>query len=90
MTLNLTPELEQLVQAKMQSGRFSSASEVVTEALRLMEEHAEARVIRLEELHRHIDQSLAEHQRGEGVDGETFMKNLLDDLDSREKRPKAG
>jgi hypothetical protein len=31
MNVHLTPELEQLVQAKVQSGRYNSASEVVRE-----------------------------------------------------------
>ncbi len=38
MNVHLTPELEQLVQTKVQSGRYNSASEVVREALRLMEQ----------------------------------------------------
>jgi antitoxin ParD1/3/4 len=39
MTLNvsLTPQLEELVRQKVTSGRYSSASEVVREALRLMD-----------------------------------------------------
>ena len=39
MNVSLTPELEQFVSAKVQSGRYNSASEVVREALRLLEEH---------------------------------------------------
>ncbi len=35
MTVSLTPELEQFVSAKVGSGRYNSASEVVREALRL-------------------------------------------------------
>ena len=36
MNVNLTPQLEELVRAKVASGMYSSASEVVREALRLM------------------------------------------------------
>ena len=39
MNVSLTPELEQYVSAKVESGRYNSASEVVREALRLLEEH---------------------------------------------------
>ena len=35
MNVSLTPELEKLVNAKVESGRYNSASEVVREALRL-------------------------------------------------------
>lgn len=37
LNVNLTPELEALVRAKVDSGRYGSASEVVRDALRLME-----------------------------------------------------
>jgi antitoxin ParD1/3/4 len=36
MTVSLTPELEKFVSAKVGSGRYNSASEVVREALRLL------------------------------------------------------
>ena len=38
MNVSLTPELEKFVDKKVGSGRFSSASEVVRTALRLLEE----------------------------------------------------
>ena len=38
MNVSLTKELEQLVNEKVKSGRYLSASEVVREALRLLEE----------------------------------------------------
>lgn len=34
MNISLTPELEKLVQAKVQSGLYNNASEVIREALR--------------------------------------------------------
>ncbi len=43
MNVSLTPELEKFVSAKVGSGRYNSASEVVREALRLLEEHDSAR-----------------------------------------------
>ena len=36
MNVSLTPELEKFVSAKVETGRYSSASEVVREALRLL------------------------------------------------------
>jgi antitoxin ParD1/3/4 len=38
MNVNLTPQLEELVRSKVASGMYTSASEVVREALRLMDE----------------------------------------------------
>ncbi len=37
ISISLTPELLGLVKAKVESGRYTSASEVVREALRLLE-----------------------------------------------------
>src|SRR5262245_337395 len=83
MNVHLTPELEQLVQQKVQSGRYNSASEVVREALRLMEQRDEVRSVQLQQLRARIDEGLAEAERGDGVDGETFMQGLISDLDTR-------
>ena len=49
MNVSLTPELERFVSAKVEAGRYSSASEVVREALRLLEEHDQNRAGRLGE-----------------------------------------
>ena len=90
MNVNLTPELELFVQNKVQSGRYNSASEVVREALRLMEQKDEVRSIQLQELRNRIDKGLAQAERGEGVDGEVFLQGLIDDLDNRESKRKTG
>jgi antitoxin ParD1/3/4 len=47
MNVSLTTELEKFVSAKVESGRYNSASEVVREALRLLEEHDQARSVQL-------------------------------------------
>ncbi|MBD3560548.1 type II toxin-antitoxin system ParD family antitoxin, partial [Planktothrix sp. FACHB-1355] len=43
MNVSLTPELEKFVQEKVKSGRYLSASEVVREALRLLQEQDQIR-----------------------------------------------
>jgi antitoxin ParD1/3/4 len=58
MNINLTPQLEELVRQKVSSGRYTSASEVVREALRLMEEQDRLRAMKLEQLRRDIREGL--------------------------------
>ena len=60
MTLNvsLTPHLEAFVHDTVSSGRFGSASELVRTALRLLEEHEQARTLRLEWLRQEIQKGL--------------------------------
>jgi antitoxin ParD1/3/4 len=86
VNVHLTPELEQIVQNKVQSGRYNSASEVVREALRLMEQKDELRAIQIQEFRKRIDRGLAEAHGGELADGEIFMQGLLNDLDFQEAK----
>lgn len=58
MNVNLTPQLEDLVRSKVSSGLYSSASEVVREALRLMGEQDQLRQAKLDELRREIRKGL--------------------------------
>lgn len=41
MTVSLTPELEKFINGKIESGQYSSASEVVREARRLLQDQLE-------------------------------------------------
>ena len=66
MNVSLTPELEKLVNKKVESGRYTSASEVIREGLRLLEEHDELRRIKLETLKREIARGVESLERGEG------------------------
>lgn len=90
MNVNLTPELEQLVQSKVKTGRYNSASEVVREALRLLEEHDQIRRMRFQEIRRRIREGWDSLRRGEGVDGEEFMAQLEAELPAPAKSRKAG
>jgi antitoxin ParD1/3/4 len=54
MNVNLTPQLEELVRSKVSSGMYRSASEVVREALRLMDEQDRLRQAKLDELRRDV------------------------------------
>ena len=58
MNVNLTPQLEEMVRAKVSSGLYTSASEVVLEALRLMEERDRDREAKLQALRREVRKGL--------------------------------
>lgn len=58
MNINLTPQLQELVREKVSSGRYNSASEVVREALRLMEQQDRLTAVKLEQLRRDIRQGV--------------------------------
>ncbi len=65
MNISLTPELEQLVKQKVESGMYHSASEVIREGLRLLKEQDELRSVRFEDLRREIGEGIASLNRGE-------------------------
>ena len=48
MNVSLTPELEKIVAERVASGRYASASEVIREALRLLEERDQLNQLRQE------------------------------------------
>ena len=87
MNVSLTPELERFVQEKVHSGRYTSASEVVREALRLLEEHEKVRAAQLAEFHEEIDRRLASLEHGEGINGATAQAQLRQRSHARRQLP---
>lgn len=86
MNVSLTPELEQFVQTKVQSGRYNSASEVVREALRLLDDHERARAAQLAEFNQELGRRLASPDRGEGADPTEVRKSLQRKSEERRNR----
>lgn len=86
MNVSLTPELEKLVADKVKSGRYNSASEVVREALRLLEEQDQIRTLRLEEVRKKIAAGLEALDRGEGIDGEEAFEQLRQKSEARRRQ----
>ena len=76
MNVSLTPELERMVQDKVASGMYYSASEVIREGLRLLQERDTLKQYRLEELRREIQRGVSQADRGELIDGEEVMEEL--------------
>jgi antitoxin ParD1/3/4 len=76
LNVSLTPALEQFVQARVASGRYQTASEVVREGLRLLEERESEREAALEELRAKIRRGAGQAGRGELVDGETVFEEI--------------
>jgi antitoxin ParD1/3/4 len=87
MNVSLTPELEKFVSAKVGSGRYNSASEVVREALRLLEEHDSARAAQLAEFNEELGRRLASLDRGETVDPAEARARLQRKSADRRKPP---
>jgi antitoxin ParD1/3/4 len=88
MNVHLTPELEQIVHSKVESGNYSSASEVVREALRLMNERDQLKAIQREEFQKKISAGLESARTGRLLDGEEVFARLEAELDAIESKSK--
>ncbi|NOY85526.1 MAG: type II toxin-antitoxin system ParD family antitoxin [Nitrospirae bacterium] len=73
-SVTLGNHFEGFIATKINEGRFESKSEAVRAALRLLEE----RESKLDLLRKKLATGETQLDQGEGVDGETFMNELID------------
>jgi antitoxin ParD1/3/4 len=66
MNVSLTPELNQFIADKVESGLYSSASEVIREGLRLLKQYDEVQRVKLQQLREDIRQGLESLDNGKG------------------------
>ncbi|MCP4654598.1 MAG: type II toxin-antitoxin system ParD family antitoxin [bacterium] len=85
LNVSLTPKLSEFVATTVASGRYLSASEVVREGLRLLEERELLRQAGLEEARKKIAAGLASLDRGEGIPGEEVFAEIETRLSRLEK-----
>jgi antitoxin ParD1/3/4 len=86
MNVSLTRELDKFIAAKVASGRYTSASEVVREALRLLEEQDRTRAARLEEFNCELQRRLDSLDRGKFVTAEEAWRGIQERSRQRRKR----
>jgi antitoxin ParD1/3/4 len=85
MNVSLTPELERRIVEKVESGLYTSASEVVRESLRLLFAAEELKEQRRERLRADIRLGLEQLDRGQGIPGEQVLADVTDRLESRRR-----
>ena len=85
MHISLTPELESRVKAKVETGLYNNASEVIREALRFMETHEDwIHEIKLTRLREQLKVGINQLDRAEGiaVESQSALDTLFDDIKS--------
>ncbi|WP_373528002.1 type II toxin-antitoxin system ParD family antitoxin [Nostoc sp.] len=80
MSITFSPEQEQIIQVLLATGQFKNVDEVNQTALRLLAEETLSQQVWLEETRTKIDEGIASLEKGEGIDGETFVNQLLTQL----------
>jgi antitoxin ParD1/3/4 len=76
MNISLTPELERMVDERVKTGRYASASEVIREGLRLLEEQEQLKLQRLASVRQRIDRGLEQLDNGRGIPGDEARARL--------------
>jgi len=80
MSITLKPEQTAMIQELMADGSFQNADEVLQAALVLLVAERKAHLELLDETRHKVDEGIAALDRGEKVDGETFVNGLLKQL----------
>jgi antitoxin ParD1/3/4 len=85
LNVSLTPELEAIVQTKVASGHYTSASEVVGEALRLMADRDALESICRDDIRLKISQGMASLKSGKSRDGEAVFNAIEDEMSALDR-----
>lgn len=76
MDISLPPELARFVNEGVSSGRYARVSDLIADAVRLLQEREQERAARLEALRSDIDKGIASLERGDGVAGDEVFARL--------------
>jgi antitoxin ParD1/3/4 len=76
INVSLTPYFEEFIDAKVKSGLYNSASELVREALRVFVEHLHVQEIRRQQMESKIDDGRASLKAGKGIPMERVKQNM--------------
>ena len=86
MNVSLTPELEQIVDQKVKSGMYNSASEVVREGLRLLQQRDDMHKEKLNALRAEIQKGIDDLEAGRYRDGAEAMAEIKERLMQRKSQ----
>jgi len=86
MSVGSDPELESLVHRNVETGRYASASEVVREALHLMEERDRVQEMQMASIREQIAAGMVSLRAGRANDGEDFMASIERELANLERQ----
>jgi antitoxin ParD1/3/4 len=85
MNISLTPDLQKFVHDKVQSGLYTSASEVIRESLRLLNTYDELHKKRLKDLNQAINEGMVQLEKGQGIEADKIYRRLKKKITSASK-----
>jgi antitoxin ParD1/3/4 len=78
MTIKLKPEQENFIKAQVASGKYNSPQEVVDKMFLIFEKLENEYEEWLQQTRQKVDVAIAEIERGEGIDGEIVITEILE------------
>lgn len=76
-SVTISDHFEGFISSQIEAGRYETASEVVRAGLRMLEDYETGYQRQLEMLRAHLDEGIAQLDRGEGQDGKAVFDELL-------------
>ena len=86
LSVSLTNRLKSYVQDKVRSGQFESASEVIRQGLRTMQEQAERERLFWSDVRKKVSQARTAIEEGDVVDGPAFMRSKIASLKAQARK----
>lgn len=85
MNISLTAELENFVQDKVNSGMYTSASEVIRESLRVLRAYEEVQTHRIQQLNNEIAIGMKQLNSGKKIPAKDSYKRLKAKIEKTSK-----
>ena len=86
LSVSLTNRLKSYVQDKVRSGQFESASEVIRQGLRTMQEQEERERLFWSDVRKKVSQARTAIEEGDVVDGPAFMRSKIASLKAQARK----
>lgn len=86
MSMILTPQQEQFIQSKLQTGKYRNAQEVLELAFKLLDEYEQADTDWINSVREKIDAAIAISEQAPPIDGKAFVGQILKDLQQVRER----
>ena len=85
VNISITPELEAFLQSRVRSGRYQTTSEVVREALRLLQRQEAERDVAFQQLKAKLERGATQADAGELLDGDEVFDELRELIEERRR-----
>jgi antitoxin ParD1/3/4 len=85
VNVSITPELDAFLQSRVKSGRYQTTSEVVREALRLLERQERERDEAFYQLKTKLERGATQAENGELLDGDEVFDELREMIEERRR-----